>query len=226
MGSSGGGGPTTSHLDPLHRTIESLGEIRAALLPFLRLLREDSFSSSSVGRRPRDGHRKKKRSNTTRDESSSSSSPAAPPEKKKRGRPPLSDDREDDDCGGGDGVPPTPVRRRLDPHRRAEAEAAVALAVGTMRYMGARLRGSDSGRKRGDPLRAELDRMRAALVSLRQLEGGASSSRGGGGGDADDDDGACPGDEGGKTAGGPSTKKKQKGGRIHDETARGDDGGK
>jgi hypothetical protein len=114
----------------------------------------------------------------------------------------------------------------LDPHRRAEAEAAVALAVGTMRYMGARLRGSDAGRKRGDPLRAELDRMRAALVSLRQLEGGASSSRGGGGGDADDDDGACPGDEGGKTAGGPSTKKKQKGGRIHDETARGDDGGK
>ena len=198
--------PTTSHLDPLHKTIESLGEIRAALLPFLRLLGEDSSSSSSSLGRHHRGHQKKKRSNTHE----SSSSPA-PPEKKKRGRP-LGDDDRDDDCGV-DGTPPA---RRLDPRRRAEAEAAVALAVGTLRYMGARLRGSDAGRKKGDPLRAELDRMRAALVSLRQLEGATR-----GGGDADDD--GAPGVEGGTA--GPS-KKKQKDGRINGETARGDDGGK
>jgi hypothetical protein len=97
---------------------------------------------------------------------------------------------------GADDAPPAP---RLDPHRRAEAEAAVALALGTLRYMGARLRGSDAGRKRGDPLRAELDRMRAALVSLRELEG---ASRGGGVAD----DGA-PGDEVG-TAGSPEKRHK------------------
>ena len=36
---------------------------------------------------------------------------------------------------------------------------AVTLTVGTLGYMGARLRGSDAGRKKGDPLCVELDRM-------------------------------------------------------------------
>lgn len=77
-----------------------------------------------------------------------------PAAKRKRGRP------SDDDESG----------RPLTPHARAEAEAAVALAMGTLRYMGARLRGQDRGRKPGDPLRAELDKIRGILVALRKLE--------------------------------------------------------
>lgn len=65
---------------------------------------------------------------------------------------------------------------KLLPHQRAEAEAAVALAMGTLRYMGARLRGSDVARKKGDPLRTELDKIRGLMVSLRELEKKSISS--------------------------------------------------
>ncbi|KAL7470268.1 hypothetical protein ACHAXS_012701 [Conticribra weissflogii] len=73
--------------------------------------------------------------------------------------------------GGDDmGSEITGVSKVLDIHRRAEAEAAVALAIGTMRYMGARLKGLDRGRKKGDPLRVELDKIRGTLVTLRKIE--------------------------------------------------------
>ena len=36
--------------------------------------------------------------------------------------------------------------------------------------MGARLRGLDQGRKKGDPLRMELDKIRAKLVELKEIE--------------------------------------------------------
>ena len=52
----------------------------------------------------------------------------------------------------------------------------MALAMGTLRYMGARLRGSDVGRKKGDPLRIELDKIRGLMVSLRELEKKSVSS--------------------------------------------------
>jgi hypothetical protein len=107
-------------IDPLHKTIESLKEIRSALLPYVRLLNA--------------GGRKRK--------------------------------RHDDKIIDEDALCTT----RLLPHQRAEAEAAVALAIGTLRYMGARLRGSDVGRKKGDPLRIELDKIRGLMVSLRELE--------------------------------------------------------
>ncbi|KAL3822576.1 hypothetical protein ACHAXA_007687 [Cyclostephanos tholiformis] len=160
---SDGGRP--SHLDPLHKTIESLREIRAALLPFIRLLDKDDDDPSLVGRR-----RMKRKSACQSSPPSShtpcdSSSSQQRSGKKKRGR-------HDDDNNDRD----RPTGRFLDPHRRAEAEAAVALAVGTLRYMGARLRGSDVGRRKGDPLRVELDGLRAALVSLRELEGAASAA--------------------------------------------------
>mmetsp|Transcript_28654 Transcript_28654/g.57680 ORF Transcript_28654/g.57680 Transcript_28654/m.57680 type:complete len:186 (+) Transcript_28654:79-636(+) len=64
----------------------------------------------------------------------------------------------------------TPLKQQLTPHKRAEAEAAVALAMGTLRYMGGRLKGLDKGRKKGDPLRKELDQIRGLLVSLRKIE--------------------------------------------------------
>ena len=77
-----------------------------------------------------------------------------------------------------DRVPPPPsaivvvVVVECSIRTNATAMAAVALSLGTLRYMGARLRGHDVGRRKGDPLRAELDGMRSALVSLRELEGG------------------------------------------------------
>ena len=52
----------------------------------------------------------------------------------------------------------------------------MALAMGTLRYMGARLRGSDVGRKKGDPLRIELDKIRGLMVSLRELDKKSVSS--------------------------------------------------
>jgi len=49
-----------------------------------------------------------------------------------------------------------------------KASMAVALAMGTLRYMGARLRGLDQGRKSDDPLRVELNEMRKLMVSLQK----------------------------------------------------------
>jgi DNA-binding TFAR19-related protein (PDSD5 family) len=42
--------------------------------------------------------------------------------------------------------------------------------------MGARLRGLDEGRKKGDPLRVELDKIRAKLMDLKKLEATNQSS--------------------------------------------------
>lgn len=70
-------------------------------------------------------------------------------------------------------------RKEFDIQRIAEAEAAVALAMGTMRYMAFRLKGQERGKKKNDPLRMELDKMRKALVqvkSLRKEDGGEKKS--------------------------------------------------
>lgn len=50
-----------------------------------------------------------------------------------------------------------------------EAEAAVALAMGTLRYMAHRLKGNARGQKKNDPLRLELDKMRKTLVAVKKL---------------------------------------------------------
>jgi len=106
--------------------------------------------------------------NSSRQQSSSSIHSET---KKKRIRP------DNDVSGNAQSADPS---LRLNPHRRAEAEAAVALAIGTLRYMGARLRGLDRGRKKGDPLRMELDKIRGMLVALRKLERSGNSAGDGG----------------------------------------------
>lgn len=50
----------------------------------------------------------------------------------------------------------------------AQAQAAVALSVGTLRYMGARLRGLDQGRN--DALRQELNEMRRVMTAVEKLK--------------------------------------------------------
>lgn len=55
-------------------------------------------------------------------------------------------------------------------HARAQAQAVVALSMGTLRYIGARLRGLDQGRNADDPLRQELNHMRKILVEVEKLK--------------------------------------------------------
>ena len=114
------GNPNHPSFEALNKTLESLKDIRLALIPFIQLLKDDNELNS--------------------------------PSKKKRG---------DDSKVNNE---------QLTPHQRAEAQAAVALAIGTLRYMGARIRGLDRGRKKDDPLRIELNKIRGMLVSLRKLE--------------------------------------------------------
>lgn len=57
--------------------------------------------------------------------------------------------------------------RNQDPSRIALAKTVVALSLGTLRYMGNRLRGSSQGKNPTDPLRLELNRMRQTLVQVQ-----------------------------------------------------------
>ena len=115
-------------LQPLHKTLHALKEIRSSLLPFLKLLQDDADAQKSA-----DDKKKSNNISSSKNETSTK-------------------------------------QQQLTPHKRAEAEAAVALAIGTLRYMGSRLKGLDRGRKKGDPLRKELDQIRGLLVSLRKIE--------------------------------------------------------
>ena len=63
-----------------------------------------------------------------------------------------------------------PFVRQLDSDdaaKKAQAQSVVALSIGTLRYMGARLRGK-SQKGKEDPLRQELDQMRKVLVDLEK----------------------------------------------------------
>ena len=115
-------------LQPLHKTLHALKEIRSSLLPFLKLLQDDADAQQSA-----DDKKKNNNISSSKNETSTK-------------------------------------QQQLTMHKRAEAEAAVALAIGTLRYMGSRLKGLDRGRKKGDPLRKELDQIRGLLVSLRKIE--------------------------------------------------------
>mmetsp|Transcript_27135 Transcript_27135/g.64895 ORF Transcript_27135/g.64895 Transcript_27135/m.64895 type:complete len:186 (-) Transcript_27135:3369-3926(-) len=50
----------------------------------------------------------------------------------------------------------------------SEIYATVALSVGMMRYMSARLRGLDQGRSKEDPLRKELDNIKRVLAEVKK----------------------------------------------------------
>ena len=56
----------------------------------------------------------------------------------------------------------------LEAGTKAHAKATVALSIGMMRYMGARLRGLDQGRKPDDPLRKELNNIRRVLAAVQK----------------------------------------------------------
>jgi hypothetical protein len=61
-----------------------------------------------------------------------------------------------------------------DAHLKVQAQAAVALSIGTLRYMGARLKGNDV--KADDPLRQELNHIRKILVDI-ETKGKALSAK-------------------------------------------------
>ena len=56
----------------------------------------------------------------------------------------------------------------LDEATAAHGKATIALSIGMMSYMGARLRGLDQGRKPDDPLRKRLNNMRRVLAAVQQ----------------------------------------------------------
>jgi hypothetical protein len=62
--------------------------------------------------------------------------------------------------------------KKIELFQITEAEAAVALSIGTLRYMALRLKGQKSLTSDGknDPLRIELDKMRKTLVELKKLK--------------------------------------------------------
>jgi hypothetical protein len=49
-----------------------------------------------------------------------------------------------------------------------EVQATIALSVGMMRYIGARLRGLDHGRKQDDSLRIDLNKMKKILAEIKK----------------------------------------------------------
>ena len=69
--------------------------------------------------------------------------------------------------------------RHITSFRVTEAEAAVALAMGTLRFMARRLKGKGGGEGGGgggksqaqDTLRLELEKMRKVMMTLKQLKG-------------------------------------------------------
>ena len=70
-------------------------------------------------------------------------------------------------------------KSKFDRQEIAEAEAAVSLAMGTLRYMAHRLKGHSKGKKKNDPLRMELDKMRRTLVQCKGLRKENKNQQGG-----------------------------------------------
>lgn len=67
-----------------------------------------------------------------------------------------------------------PVLQRLADDKFGEAtgraQASVALSIGMMRYMGARLRGLDQGRKADDLLRKDLNNIKRVLAKTKKTQ--------------------------------------------------------
>ena len=67
--------------------------------------------------------------------------------------------------------------RELSANQITEAQAAIALTIGTLRYMAARLQGLNRGKDKNDSLRMELDKMKKTLVKLRGLKAKSSTKQ-------------------------------------------------
>ena len=77
-------------------------------------------------------------------------------------------------------------KKQNDLYQITEAETAIALSIGTLRYIALRLKGNDSGKD--DPLRMELDKMRKTLVELKKLKKKIIGKSSGSNSNKDDDD--------------------------------------
>ena len=56
----------------------------------------------------------------------------------------------------------------------AQAQATLALSIGMLKYMGARLQGKDQGRNSDDPLRKELNKMKQILAQVKKKTAAAA----------------------------------------------------
>ena len=74
-----------------------------------------------------------------------------------------------------------PVLQKLTDDKFGEAtgraQASVALSIGMMRYMGARMRGLDEGRKADDPLRKDLNNIKRVLAKTKKASAGKKSEK-------------------------------------------------
>mmetsp|Transcript_11997 Transcript_11997/g.13946 ORF Transcript_11997/g.13946 Transcript_11997/m.13946 type:complete len:198 (+) Transcript_11997:214-807(+) len=139
--------PKDSILTPLKKASEAIKQINDTLSPFLLLL-DRYYNQHSQD----NDHNNNNNNNNNISSNSSSSS-----NKKKNNH-----ENEDQTTTNTNNV--------IDAYQIKEAEAAVALSIGTLRYMAFRLKGQSNGRKKNDPLRMELDKIRKTLVELRQLK--------------------------------------------------------
>ena len=57
----------------------------------------------------------------------------------------------------------------------AQAQATLALSIGMLKYMGARLQGKDQGRNSDDPLRKELNKMKQILAQVKKKTAAAAA---------------------------------------------------
>lgn len=104
-----------------------------------------------------------------------------------------------------------PFIRQLDSDdaaKKAQAQAVVALSMGTLRYMGARLQGKTDGKTKEDPLRQELDKMRKVLVDLETKNKGSAAKSNSG--NTKKDTGGNAGKEEKKDTPAPTTVEKKK----------------
>lgn len=77
-------------------------------------------------------------------------------------------DTDEGDSDHGNNRDPSSSHKTVADVDVSEIQATVALAVGMMRYISARLRGLDQGRSKDDPLREELNNMKRVLADIKK----------------------------------------------------------
>lgn len=141
-----------SALLPLQRTHESILRIKKYLTPFLMLLKRyhhddnhNIIGNSSSNNNNHNNHNHKSHGEKNSNGKNVNVNISIPRSKKDMSKATISI------------------------HQVREAEAAVALAMGTLRYMAHRLKGQERGKKKNDPISTELHRMKQTLSQVEAL---------------------------------------------------------
>lgn len=137
-----------SALSSLQQTHESILRIKQYLDPFLSILTNY--------------HRYNKSTHTKKEQSQSNATTVVDPNNNNNNSSSKTKKQTD--------IQPSYNNMMEDYYKIIEAEAAVALAIGTLRFMAFRLKGQERGNKKNDPLRMELNKMKEMLSQVRALK--------------------------------------------------------